>query len=276
MIAEIAIAEPLPRWAVMWLLAGGVFLAGKLAMRAALGRVQPAPTGWDEVAWLALWPGMDAEAFFRRGAAPVRTVADGSGLTAVLLGLGLIWGGARHLESPLAAGWVAMVGLVLVLHFGLFRLLAGCWQRQGRRVRPIMDRPALSLSLAEFWGQRWNRAFRDLAHRWIFRPVLRRRGRHAATAAVFLASGLVHELVITVPAGAGYGLPLIYFLIQALGMTLERRLFPGSAAVAGPGHLLPRWIYTHVFTLGPAFILFPPPFVERVILPFLHFIHALP
>jgi len=35
------------------------------------------------------------------------------------------------------------------------------------------------------------------------------------------------------------------------------------------------WFYTAVVTLGPAFWLFHPPFVLRVILPFMHAIKAL-
>lgn len=268
MTALTAMTDALPRWALMWMLAGGVFFAGKVAMRAALGRVTPQPTVGDEVAWLVLWPGMDAAAFFKRKAALVAVNPVGSGLLGVGTGAVLLWGIARHLDHPLATGWVGMAGLVMVLHFGLFRLLATHWQHRGRPVRPIMDQPVLALSLSEFWGQRWNRAFRDLAHTVIFRPALRRWGRHVAVVLVFLVSGGVHELVITVPAGAGYGLPAAYFLVQAVGMTLERRLPRGS--------VLLRWIFTHAFTLGPLFLLFPPPFVERVILPFLHFIHALP
>jgi alginate O-acetyltransferase complex protein AlgI len=39
---------------------------------------------------------------------------------------------------------------------------------------------------------------------------------------------------------------------------------------------LRRWLRTHAFTLLPVFILFHPPFVERVMVPFFQFIGALP
>lgn len=163
-----------------------------------------------------------------------------------------------------------MVGLILMLHFGSFALLAACWQRNGVPVKAIMNRPAAALSVAEFWARRWNRAFNDLAHPLIFRPIARRWGSHAALWITFGVSGLAHEMLISFPARAGYGRPTLYFLLQALGIALEKRFALGNA---GP---IPRWLFTHAFTVLPAFVLFHPPFVERVMVPFFHTIGALP
>jgi alginate O-acetyltransferase complex protein AlgI len=270
MNAEIVIWETFPRWVLMWLLAGGVFLAGKLAARASV----EGPATWGrEAAWLTLWPGMDARAFFQRRAAQGVAQPAALYIANLLLGGILMWGVARCLPHPLAAGWAGMMGLVLVLHFGAFGLLAVLWRRAGVPVSPIMDRPAAAVSVAEFWGRRWNRAFRDLAHPFVFRPVLRRLGPAAASWTTFLVSGLVHELVITVPAGAGYGLPTLYFLIQAAGAGMERQLFQRRNGMECRG--LHR-LFTVLVTAGPACVLFPPAFVERVMIPFLQYIHALP
>ena len=87
---------------------------------------------------------------------------------------------------------------------------------------PIMREPIKSVSLADFWGRRWNGAFHQLAHELAFRPLLRKCGPAWATLTVFLISGLVHDLLISMPARGGYGLPTAYFLIQGLGVIFER------------------------------------------------------
>jgi hypothetical protein len=72
----------------------------------------------------------------------------------------------------------------------------------------------------------------------------------------FLASGLVHESVISLPAGGGWGWPTLYFALQGGGLLLERKI--GSSRLLTAGVLL-----------VPAFGLFHPPFVLNVVLPFL-------
>ena len=86
--------------------------------------------------------------------------------------------------------------------------------------------------------------------------------------AVFLVSGLAHELVISVPAGAGYGGPTAYFALQAVGLTLER----GCPLKSGWIWRLRAWL----FLLLPLPLLFHPPFVMNVCHPFFQTIGALP
>lgn len=88
----------------------------------------------------------------------------------------------------------------------------------------------------------------------------------------FLASGLIHELVITVPARGGYGGPTLYFLLQAAGLVLQRT---PTVRLLGLHRGAWGWAWTMLFVAPAAFILFPPPFVERVMLPFLHVLKAL-
>jgi hypothetical protein len=274
----------LPRWAVMWILAAAWFGLGKAMMvRTMRGRL----VGMELAGFLFGWVGMDARPFVvlhdkePGRLAPVKHRMTGAGCPGslvgtaaqIFLGVALLWVVARYFTAPLAQGWCGMMGLILLLHFGLFRALAHFWRMLGIGVTPIMNNPVAATSLAEFWGRRWNRAFRDLVHPFVFRPVARRWGKTAALWTCFLVSGFVHDLIISVSAGAGYGLPTAYFLLQAAGIIWERRLFR-----AGPTKtsLLPRWLFTHAFTALPAFFLFHPPFVERVMVPFFHAIGALP
>jgi alginate O-acetyltransferase complex protein AlgI len=234
------------------------------AARTEIGYVEPG----GRLSFLLLWPGMDGAAFLSRAALPeppsIREWCDA--LARVLAGALLLWGIAPSLMvgRPLLAGWVVMAGLVLLLHFGTFHLLSLFWRGLGRDAAPLMRQPLRATSVAEVWGRRWNTAFHELAVRFTFAPLRRMVGAGAASFAVFLLSGAIHELVITVPARAGYGLPTMYFLIQALGMAAERseagRLLGVRGGVRGRA-------FTALVTAGPAFWLFPPPFVERVILP---------
>jgi alginate O-acetyltransferase complex protein AlgI len=165
-----------------------------------------------------------------------------------------------------------MLGLILLLHFGTFHLIALFWQAMGVDAQPIMAKPILSQSLAEFWGKRWNLGFRQLAHEFIFRPAQKRVGVTAASMLVFLASGLIHDLVISVPARAGYGLPTVYFLLQGIGVAIERSALGRRI---GLQKALTGRTFAVLITALPAFWLFHPPFVLRVILPFMRAIHAL-
>jgi hypothetical protein len=129
-----------------------------------------------------------------------------------------------------------------------------------------------STSLSEFWGKRWNLGFRQLAHDLIFCPLHEGIGPGAAGFVVFVVSGLIHDLVISVPARAGYGLPTIYFVLQGIGVAIERSRVGRRM---GLRHGVQGWLFMAAFTAGPAFWLFHPPFVRNVILPFLKAVHAL-
>src|SRR6185436_15693327 len=87
---------------------------------------------------------------------------------------------------------------------------------------PIMNAPLRSSSLADFWGLRWNLGFNGPARELLLKPLTPHVGAATASLLIFILSGLLHELVISVPARGGYGLPSAYFLLQAAGMRLER------------------------------------------------------
>jgi alginate O-acetyltransferase complex protein AlgI len=185
----------------------------------------------------------------------------------ILFGASLVFGVARTAPDPMLAGWIGMIGIIFILHFGVFDLAAISWQMAGVNAQPIMRAPVRSTSLSEFWGRRWNGAFNQLVLDIFFRRYARAIGTMPATLAAFLISALIHELVISVPARAGYGLPTAYFLFQGCGVIAQRQL-QIRRRMGG-------WIFTMLIVVAPAFWLFHPPFVKEVMLPFLHAIHAL-
>ena len=140
------------------------------------------------------------------------------------------------------------------------------WRQAGVDVQPIMQQPGRSQSLGEFWGRRWNRSFNDLVYRWVYQPLYRQTGTRVAMLLVFVASGLIHELVITVPAGGGYGLPTLYFLLQGMAMLIQKTPLARRWWM-DRGHR--GWAITLTAVILPLGLLFPPVFVLSVILPFL-------
>jgi alginate O-acetyltransferase complex protein AlgI len=269
-VAVLLMPAPWPRWAGMWLLVFALYFGFKwLTWR----RTSAPDAPWQRhAAYLLLWPGMDAPAFLDASARrAVERPTAGEWVFAalkLLAGVTLVWFAVPLAPSgwDLLAGWIGMVGLVLVLHFGLGHLASCLWRSLGIEARPLMDWPIAARGVSDFWGRRWNTAFRDLAHRFFFAPLLRRAGPAGALAAGFLFSGLVHDLVISLPAGAGYGLPTLYFLLQGGAIFVERSR---SGRALGLGRGWRGWLFTALVVLGPAGILFHPPFVRNVVLPFL-------
>lgn len=251
-------------WVYMWTLAGALFAGCKWLT----WRRGPHASMSRTLGYLFAWPGLDAPAFLRDDA-PVdqpRATEWVFAVTKFLAGGLLVWGGVRLVSPdwPLLAGWLGMIGLIFVLHFGSFHLVSLAWRRAGVNAEPLMHAPILAGSLTDFWGRRWNTAFRTLAHRFVFRRAAPALGAIGATVMVFVISGLVHDLVISIPARGGYGWPTAYFVIQAAGLLFERSA-AGQRLGLGRG-----WIgraFTIVVTVAPAGLVFHPPFVHAVILP---------
>jgi hypothetical protein len=131
------------------------------------------------------------------------------------------------------------LGLILLLHFGSFQLLSLFWRSVGIDARPIMSAPLRSTSLSEFWGGRWNLGFSQLAHDLIFQQLHRAWGTNVTRFFVFVVSGLIHRVVISLPAGGGYGLPTMYFMVQGAGVAVERSsLARRRRALPDPGRKL--------------------------------------
>jgi len=266
-----------PRWAVMWLLALAIYAGAKCLTLVNAVQNMPYASGKRILGYLLAWPGLDAVAFLDAAVRPIPQPRGREWACAVVktaLGALLFWGVARFLpdEMRLAQGWLGMVGLVFLLHFGVFHLLSCAWRSAGIRAARLMNAPILAGSVADFWGRRWNTAFRDLMHRFIFRPLSARIGPRVAILFGFLVSGAVHDLVISVPAHGGHGLPTAFFLIQAIALLFERSSLGRRLGLMDG---LRGRLFTMAVLLVPVGWLFHPPFVRNVILPFMAFSGAL-
>ncbi|MCW8133598.1 MAG: DUF393 domain-containing protein [Planctomycetota bacterium] len=274
-MAVASLAHALPPWAFMWLLAFALYAGCKwLTWRKAC---DAGVRAWPErhLAYLFAWPGMNARTFLAgREDLAVSERAWRAAIFKTLLGAVFVWVLARAVEprNLTLAAWLGMTGAILILHFGLFHVLALAWQSAHVPAPPIMRAPLLARSLGDFWSARWNLAMRDLVHAYVLAPLRRRVGVPLATMSVFLLSGLIHELVISVPARAGYGLPTAYFTLQGAGVLFERS---HAGRALGLAHGWRGRCFALGVTALPVFALFHPPFVEAVIVPFMRALGAL-
>jgi hypothetical protein len=264
-----------PPWVLMWSLAVSIYAGFKWLTFAICAEARRASTT-RKIGYLLLWPGMDAKAFFApNGNVPHPAANEWLwSILKTLFGLFILFAVTplADVYGQLLAGWAGMIGIIFVLHFGLFHLLSVVWRHAGVAAEPIMNSPIMASSLTDFWGRRWNLAFRDLAHDYVFRPLGRRWGIAGATLIVFVASGIVHDVVMSIPAGDGLGLPTLYFCIQGLGLLVERSELGKRI---GLGHGFVGRLFCALVTVALLGALFHRPFVRQVIIPTLTAIGAL-
>lgn len=231
---------------------------------------------WQWIGFAGFWVGMRPTIFAKVPRSPRGSVA------------GYAWRGVRNMACGLALVlaaqrvWLATVewddshrlflatvlllpGLSLMLHFGAFNLLASWWRWMGAECDMVFRAPLQSKSLAEFWGKRWNLAFSEMTTLSIYRPLRGVFGNAPAMFVAFAFSGILHELAISVPVRAGFGLPLLYFALHGVAMLIESR----CQALAGLIHSRP-WIgriWTLAWIVIPLPILFHQPFLRGCVWP---------
>lgn len=275
-LAIFAARPALPAWGVLFAVAFSIFYGFKwLTYRRAL-YMGARPGLKSSIGYLFCWIGMDAVTFFDRSAKVPRPPRS-EWLLAFLktaLGLVLFFLIARlfYPQHTLTAGYIGLAGFLLFSFFGTFHILSLYWRRRGVNAVPMMNSPLLTTSLSDFWSSRWNLAFRDLARIFVFRPVLRKWGIIYAVVAAFVFSGVLHEMLISLPADAWYGLPTLFFLIQAGGVFIEKS---GFGVKAGINRGRRGRIFAAAFILVPLVFLFHPPSIENCMLPFMKALGAL-
>lgn len=266
----------LPDWAFMFVISFSIFFGFKwLTYRRALIK-GASPDLKISLGYICAWVGMDAISFLNRQVKirNPKITEWAAALLKTFLGGMIIWLLPKQFypQCSLLAGYIGLAGFIIMIFFGVFHIISLAWRQNGINARPLMNSPLTARSLSDFWSNRWNLAFRDLDRVFIFRPVVKRAGVASATMAAYLFSGLLHDLVISLPAEAGYGLPTLYFLIQAGGVLIEKS---GRGIRTGLNRGLKGWLFAVLFVLIPAGILFHPPAVENIIIPLMVVIRAL-
>jgi hypothetical protein len=249
------------------------FLALKIVVHAAARAAgEPALRLGPWLGWSLLAVGMRPRAFatFPAPALPDARRRIALGLVGTGAGASLWWALHHARLAGVPAGVLGvgqLAGAFLLLRFGLFPLARGFVAAFGVDAGPVFRAPERSRSLTEFWSLRWNRPFSELLQIAVARPVGRRSGRGAALAASFLFSGLLHEVALSVPVRAGYGLPTAYFVLQGALLALEARWSRGGGGPERWGPAGRAW--TLAWAALPAVLVFHPPFVLGVLTPLL-------
>jgi len=249
----------------MWALAGINYCVAKVSIW--ISRRRSSAPIWKHVGFLVAWPGMDVDAFlFGRVEKPPRVrewlfAIAKCVMAAVLLLVAYSW------PKPfgVVAAWIGMIAIVMAIHFGLFHVLSCIWRANGVKAMPVMNLPIASKSISDFWSHRWNLAFRDLTKRLCFLPLSRRMHASSALLTSFIASGAVHDLVISLPAGGGYGLPTLYFTFQGIAVLADRKRNLFSAQ---PRSTICGWMIAFLVIVLPLPLLFHSSFIHKVIIPF--------
>ncbi len=266
----LAIRNRWEAWLWMWIVGFTLFFGFKLLTllrldRAWLKKLSP---GMMAAYWL-FWPGLRPQPFLDPRRSLTSRFLWVNGCVQIAAGGIAIWGIAPWL--PVNSGtwlfaWVGMIGFSLCVHFGFFDLLTAFWRSRGVPVEKLFSNPWRSASVTDFWSNRWNRSFSEFARDLLFWPLARRWGSRLASLAVFGFSGLIHELMISVPARGGYGGPFLYFLINGVAVLIE-----GLCGWRRWTRRLPMlgrvWALTVV--IGPLPLLFHSPFQAEVVIPFL-------
>jgi alginate O-acetyltransferase complex protein AlgI len=220
------------------------------------------------------WAGMRAEPFETLGAKalPNAWAMIRFGVSRAAMGVGLILLAhlivSFHFNQDVTYAVVSvmlLVGLSLILHFGLLSVGAGSWRLSGVNAYFLFKQPAHALSLTEFWSKRWNLAFTEMTSIAIFRPLRKKTGPAIALMLAFIFSGLLHELALSAPVNHGYGLPLLYFIIQGLLVLVEKALASRNILFLNNKIVAHTWVF--FWLVVPAPLLFHTQFIQQIVWP---------
>lgn len=219
--------------------------------------------------YMTVWPGIDPAPW------RARTTTNEDGRRFVRGWVALLGGGiaAVVLSVYLPAlttemvGWLGIAVLFAMIHFGYAEMLTSIMRLSGWNTGPLFNAPLRSAGLNDFWSKRWNLAFVEM-DKILFLPFLKSKVNIGiAVFLIFVISGLLHEIAISYPAMSGWGLPLVYFLIQGSAVAAERNFFRADSFL--------KRIWTWLVLLLPLPLLFHSPFREALIVPLFTWSHRL-
>lgn len=163
----------------------------------------------------------------------------------------------KSLAYLYSSGILLLVSLSWLLHFGLLNINAAFLRKSGYPAYPLFDKPLLSESLQEFWGKRWNLAFTEMTATIVYKPLSKKINSRFALFISFMFSGLLHEVALSLSVQKGYGLPMLYFLLQSLLIASEKRFFkqkkPGRLWVV-IWLLIPIPLVFHIYVMRDVFL----------------------
>jgi hypothetical protein len=216
--------------------------------------------------FLFAWPGVIPDYFRKRSSTetiePMKFFSAWARTALGAASIVLLAASAPRIPDSLL-GIAGVAVLLLTVHLGIGDLLPWFLRWAGFAAPLLFDRPWAAASLAEFWSRRWNLAFVEMNRRLLLQPLYRIFGRRGSRFALFALSGVLHELALSFPANAGWGLPLSYFLLHGALVEVEERFHIANRA----------WVW--FWLIFPSASLFHEPFRRSLIVPFYRWLHEL-
>ena len=241
---------------------GGIYVVKAVALSTRRGP----GTAIGLIAFLFAWPGVIPDYF--RPRRPAQTIQPARFLSAwARTAAGAVSIVLLAVYAPRIPDWIlglaGVAAFLLTIHLGVGDLIPWLLRWAGFAVPLLFDRPWAATSLTNFWSARWNLAFVDMNRRLLLRPLARSFGRRGSRFALFALSGVLHELALSWSAGAGWGLPMAYFLLHGALVAAEERF-----------HITNR-AWTWFWLIAPSPWLFHEPFRRTLIVPFYYWLHEL-
>jgi hypothetical protein len=131
------------------------------------------------------------------------------------------------------------------------RLIVAGYRLVGLELPPLHDRPVLSRTIAEFWGERWNKTVNGFLKRHCFMPLARRGHVILGLAFAFVASTLLHFYFVWASIGLTWGAVMGAFFVLQLPLIGLERLLKVARWPAWAGR---AWTITILTCASPLFI----------------------